>query len=421
MWQQHSRSHFFTDFFGTSGLFSFRRIGARDHPARGVRLRRVSRPATGCDRPHHRRRRRAGADAHGRRQVAVLPGPGHCPPARGAGRDAGDFAPDRADARPGGRAARGGRGRGFPQFHTRLGANAGHRAAPARRPADAAVRRAGARGHAALSGPAGHAARARRLEPVRHRRSTLREPVGPRFPARIPSADGAARALAERAAHRPHGHRRRGHARRHRRAAAAAKRRAIRQQLRPAQHPLHHRREEGRHAPAAAVHPARARGRGRHRLLPVAPPRGRAGADAVRSRHRRHALPRRSARARAAAEPGPLLARRGRGDVRDDCLRHGHRQARRALCRACGHAQEHRRLLPGDRPRRPRRPAGRRLDDLRPARRGQPAPHDRRKPGRRRLQAGHGGQARCAAGAGRSHRLPPRAAAGLLWRGDGSA
>ena len=40
--------------------------------------------------------------------------------------------------------------------------------------------------------------------------------------------------------------------------------------------------------------------------------------------------------------------------------------------------EEHRGLLPGDRPRRPRRPAGRRVDGLRPGRRGQPAAHDRR-------------------------------------------
>jgi ATP-dependent DNA helicase RecQ len=58
----------------------------------------------------------------------------------------------------------------------------------------------------------------------------------------------------------------------------------------------------------------------------------------------------------------------------------------------------------------------RRLDDLRPERRGEPAPHDRREPGRRRVQAGDARQARCAAGAGRGQRLPARAAAGLLRR-----
>ena len=64
----------------------------------------------------------------------------------------------------------------------------------------------------------------------------------------------------------------------------------------------------------------------------------------------------------------------------------------------------------------PRRLAGGGLDGVRPAGRGEPAPHDRRKPGRRRLQAGHARKARRAAGAGRSHRLPAGAAAGLFRR-----
>ena len=130
-------------------------------------------------------------------------------------------------------------------------------------------------------------------------------------------------------------------------------------------------------------------------------------------RHRRAALPRRAGRRRAPAPPGPLPARRRRGHGGHHRLRHGHRQARRALRRPPGHAQEHRGLLPGDRPRRPRRPAGRRLDGLRPAGRGEPAPHDRREPGRRGVQAGDARQARRAAGAGRGHRLPPRA---RCWR-----
>ena len=53
---------------------------------------------------------------------------------------------------------------------------------------------------------------------------------------------------AERAAHRAHRHRRRADARRHRRAAAARGGAPVRLQLRPAEHPLHHRREEGRDA-----------------------------------------------------------------------------------------------------------------------------------------------------------------------------
>jgi ATP-dependent DNA helicase RecQ len=49
-------------------------------------------------------------------------------------------------------------------------------------------------------------------------------------------------------------------------------------------------------------------------------------------------------------------------------------------------------------------------------RRGEPAPHDRREPRRRGIQAGDARQARRAAVAGRGERLPARAAAGLLRR-----
>ena len=112
------------------------------------------------------------------------------------------------------------------------------------------------------------------------------------------------------------------------------------------------------------------------------------------------------------AQPGPLPARGRRRDGRHHRLRHGHRQAGRALRRPPGHAQEHRGLLPGDRPRRPRRPAGRRLDGLRPAGRGEPAPHDRREPGRRGVQAGA-----CAASSTRCWRWPrpPTAGACGCW------
>jgi hypothetical protein len=253
--------------------------------------------------------------------------------------------------------------------------------------------------------------------PVRHRRGALRQPVGPRLPAGIPRPDGAARALPRRAAHRAHRHRRRPHARRHRRAAAAAGGAPVRQQLRPAQHPLPHRREEGPHAAAAALH-----GSASTRATPASSTASRASA----SRRRR------SCCASAGWTPCPttpawtptvrqrhqdrFLRDEGVVMTRHHRLRHGHRQAGRALRRPPGHAQEHRGLLPGDRPRRPRRPARAGLDGLRPAGRGQPAPHDRREPRRRGVQAGAARQARCAAGAGRGHRLPARAAARVLRR-----
>jgi superfamily II DNA helicase RecQ len=45
---------------------------------------------------------------------------------------------------------------------------------------------------------------------------------------------------------------------------------AFHQQFRPPEHPLQDRREKGRQQPAAALYRARARGRGRRGLLPVA-------------------------------------------------------------------------------------------------------------------------------------------------------
>ena len=60
-------------------------------------------------------------------------------------------------------------------------------------------------------------------------------------------------------------------------------------------------------------------------------------------------------KARARRQPGRLPAGGRRGDDRDRRLRHGHRQARRALRLPRRPAGQCRGLLPGDRPRRPRR------------------------------------------------------------------
>ncbi len=68
----------------------------------------------------------------------------------------------------------------------------------------------------------------------------------------------------------------------------------------------------------------------------------------------------------------------GGGDRRDDRLRDGHRQTRRALCRAPRPAEEHRGLLPGDRARGARRVAGGRVDGVRTSGRGAAPAHDRR-------------------------------------------
>ena len=96
-------------------------------------------------------------------------------------------------------------------------------------------------------------------------------------------------------------------------------------------------------------------------------PQGR-GDRRVRSRSRVAcaALPRRHETwPTATANQSRFLREDGIGHGGDHRLRHGDRQARRALCGASRPAQEHRGLLPGDRPRRPRRAACRRVDGLR--------------------------------------------------------
>ena len=66
-----------------------------------------------------------------------------------------------------------------------------------------------------------------------------------------------------------------------------------------------------------------------------------------------------------AAQPVAVPARGRRGHGRDDRVRHGHRQAGRAVRRPPRPAQVGRGLLPGDRPRRPRRAAVHRLAGVR--------------------------------------------------------
>ena len=109
-------------------------------------------------------------------------------------------------------------------------------------------------------------------------------------------------------------------------------------------------------------------------------------AGAARGRAQRARLSRR-ARGRRPAAGRDAVPARGRADrLRDDRLRHGRRQARHPLRRPCRPAEVDRGLLPGDRPRRPRRRAGRHADALRP-RRHPPAPHRRSTRARRRSSA----------------------------------
>ena len=119
---------------------------------------------------------------------------------------------------------------------------------------------------------------------------------------------------------------------------------------------------------------------------------------------------------RARRQPGRLPAAGRRGDDGDRRLRHGHRQARRALRLPRRPAGQRRGLLPGDRPRRPRRAAGRHADALRPGRHAA-APHaDRAERDAGRAQARRAPAAERAAGAGRGAALPAPDAARLFRR-----
>ncbi len=238
--------------------------------------------------------------------------------------------------------------------------------------------------------------------------------MGSRLPARLPGAVHAARALAEGAADRADRDGHRGHPRRDRGAARAGGRPALRRQLRPAEHPVPHRREEQPDQAAAGTDPHRTRRGRRSRLLPLARLGGEDRGVPGGAGHRRRGLPRRHGLPRTCGEPGPLPAGgRGRGG-RHDRLRHGHRQAGRALRGSPRPAEVGRGLLPGDRPRRSRRRAGHRVAGVRPAGRGPAAQAHRRLRGRR----GAPPLARHAPGrharAVRDGRLPPLAAPGVL-------
>ena len=111
--------------------------------------------------------------------------------------------------------------------------------------------------------------------------------------------------------------------------------RALRLELRPAEHPVPHRAEERGCAAAARLHPHRAPRRRGHRLLPLARDRSRRPPTFLARERHRTPLPYHAGLDAGAARPQPvaLPARRRRGRRRDDRVRHGHRQARRALRR----------------------------------------------------------------------------------------
>ena len=180
----------------------------------------------------------------------------------------------------------------------------------------------------------------------------------------------------------------------------------IDRRLRPAQHPLS--RPPPRADRQAAARPARRRGRARDRLC-AEPRQGGEDRRADRARTGRPALPYHAGLEPQVrrAQPGRVRQFRRDGDRGDDRLRHGHRQARRAARRPRRDPQEHRGLLPGDRPRRARRRAGRGMAVLGGAgfRAGPPAD---RAGGRAGAPPGRARAVERARDVRRGGRLPPR-------------
>ncbi len=201
----------------------------------------------------------------------------------------------------------------------------------------------------------------RQDRPVRGRRGALRLAVGSRLPARLLPARRR-RALAGRRGDRGLDRDRdaRGR-RRHRRAARPARPGARGHRVRPAE-PL----VRGGAVPDQGGRASRHLGRARRA--------GRAAGDRVRGHARRLRQARRAARhgagpdgpglsRRAAARgagrgPAPLHGRRGRRRRGHERVRDGRRQGRRAHGLPRGGARLDRGVLPGGRPRRPRRGAG---------------------------------------------------------------
>ena len=176
---------------------------------------------------------------------------------------------------------------------------------------------------------------------------------------------------------RLHRHRRRRHAHRHPGQAFQPSAGGLRARLRPAQSAAGDAGESRRPQASRRFRHGASRAK-RHRLLRLAAQDRGARRISARQRRQGAALSRRHGAAGALAQSGYVPAGGRRRHGGDRGVRHGHRQARCALRAARRHAGQYRKLLPGNRPRRPRRPAGRHADALRHGRHP-PAPHaDRR-------------------------------------------
>ena len=201
--------------------------------------------------------------------------------------------------------------------------------------------------------------RGRRRPPGR-RRGALPLGVGPRLPPRLPEAGRRAGASGLSADHRSDGHGDAAGGGRHRDGAPAPRPGDAADGLRPPQ--PHVRRRPGgrrpRQAARARLPAARARrASGRRLLRPPAHVRG-GGRCAVSRRAACIAVSRRARQRPAIRHPDGLPRRGARCRVRDDRLRHGHRQGRRPLGRPLGAPALAGGVLPAGRPRRARRAAG---------------------------------------------------------------
>eukprot|EP00166_Cyanidium_caldarium_P003088 ctg_2998.g614 len=195
-----------------------------------------------------------------------------------------------------------------------------------------------------------------------HRRSALRQSVGPRFPSRLQTPLAVQTALPASAADGADGHRIARSARGRQGATEHHALRHLQAELQPRQHPLRslpegHARQE--HSGAGGCDSARLFARRlRHRVLSEqAGVRGGGRRPPPQSRHRRRTLSRRPERCGAGGGAVALDAPRHPRHRGHHRVWHGYRQARCALRDSLHHAEEHRGLLSGERPRRPRRPA----------------------------------------------------------------
>ena len=289
-------------------------------------------------------RRRPGADADRRRQVALLPDP-----RAGACRRRRRHLPaHRPHAGPGRRAAGPRRAGRVPQLH------AGLRRAPHRggRAARRGARPALSRTRAAARGGHPRSALPRQDLRLRHRRGALRRPVGPRLPPRLPRAVPARErwpdvprialtATATDATHREITQRLVMPDARH--FVASFDRPNIQYRIvaksDPKKQLLAFLKEE--HAGDAGIVYCLSRAS----VEKIAEYLCDNGVQAA-------PVPRGARRGHARRQPVPLPAGGRPGDGGHHRLRHGHRQARRPVRRPSRPAQVRRGLLPGDRPRR---------------------------------------------------------------------